>query len=74
MLLSGIYSSANPHQIIIMSMTAAPRSSKTIAGYDAEQLQADVRAAEEAMKQSEMEQIQSLDDLLESFAPTDGRR
>lgn len=54
--------------------TFAQASSKTIAGVDAQQLQEDVRAAEAAMQQSEMEQIQSLDDLLDSFAPTDGRR
>lgn len=58
-------------------------TSKTIAGYDAEQLQAQVRSAEAAMRDAEaaaqkaavareMEQIQSLDDLLESFAPKDG--
>ena len=66
--------------------TRAQASSKTIAGYDGQQLQAEVRAAEEALRKSEqaaaadaaiakeMEQIKSLDDLLESFAPTDGRQ
>ena len=66
--------------------TRAQASSKTIAGYDGQQLQAEIRAAEEALRKSEqaaaadaaiakeMEQIKSLDDLLESFAPTDGRQ
>ena len=66
--------------------TFAEATSKTIAGYDGQQLQAEVRAAEEALRRSEqsaaadaaiareMEQIKSLDDLLESFAPTDGRQ
>ncbi|MBQ9014631.1 MAG: MotA/TolQ/ExbB proton channel family protein [Firmicutes bacterium] len=65
--------------------TLAQATSKTIAGYDGQQLQAEVRAAEEAMRRSEeaaqaeaaiakeMDQIRSLDELLESFAPTDGR-
>jgi len=59
---------------VLFVPTFAQASSKTIAGVDAQQLQEDVRAAEAAMQQSEMEQIQSLDDLLDSFAPTDGRR
>jgi len=61
-------------------------TSKTIAGYDAQQLQAEVRAAEAAMQKSEnaaaaqaaieqeMQSLSSLDDLLESFAPTEGRQ
>ena len=61
-------------------------TSKTIAGYDAQQLQAEVRAAEAAMQRSEeaaaaqaaiekeMQSLSSLDDLLESFAPTEGRQ
>ena len=64
----------------------AQATSKTIAGFDGQQLQAEVRAAEAALRKSEgaaaaeaaiakeMEQIKSLDDLLESFAPTDGRQ
>ena len=63
----------------------AEATSKTIAGPASEQLQAEVRAAEEAMRRAEakvsadaavakeMENLQSLDDLLESFAPKDGR-
>lgn len=66
--------------------TRAQAASKTIAGYDADQLQAEVRAAEAELRRSEgaaaaeaaiakeMEQIKSLDDLLESFAPADGRQ
>lgn len=65
--------------------TFAQANSNTIAGYESQQLQAEVRAAEDAMHgydgattaeaavAREMEQIQSLDDLLESFAPKDGR-
>lgn len=61
-------------------------TSKTIAGYDAQQLQAEVRAAEATMQRSEnaaaaqaaieqeMQSLSSLDDLLESFAPTEGRQ
>ena len=66
--------------------THAQSTSKTIAGYDAQQLQAEVRAAAAAMQRSEeaaaaqaaiekeMQSLSSLDDLLESFAPTEGRQ
>ena len=62
--------------------TFSQANSKTVAGVDAERFQAEVRAAEEGMqmtdvdaaKAKEAEQIQSLDDLLESFAPIDGRQ
>lgn len=57
--------------------TFAQATSKTIAGAPAQQLQAEVRAAEAAMKDFEKDgadQLQSLDDILESFAPTDGRQ
>ena len=77
---------AAPTQAAAPSVTSTPTfaeaNSRTVAGYDARQLQAEVRAAEEAMrradaeaaKAAEMDQIQSLDDLLENFAPTDGRQ
>lgn len=84
---------AAPAQTEAQRVTAKPTfaqaNSKTIAGYDAQQFQTEVRAAEEAMRRTEaaaqaasaeaavakeMEQIQSLDDLLESFAPRDGRQ
>lgn len=84
---------AAPAQTEAQRVTAKPTfaqaNSKTIAGYDAQQFQTEVRAAEEAMRKAEaaaqaasaeaavakeMEQIQSLDDLLESFAPRDGRQ
>lgn len=71
---------------ILSKPSFAQANSQTIAGFDAEQLQAEVRAAEAAMRRSEeaaaqtaaaaakeQEQIQSLDELLESFAPKDGR-
>lgn len=71
---------------ILSKPTFAQANSQTIAGFDAEKLQAEVRAAEAAMRKSEdaaaqaaaaaakeQEQIQSLDELLESFAPKDGR-
>ncbi len=65
-------------QRVTAKPTFAQANSKTIAGYDAQQFQADVRAAEAAQAEAavakEMEQIQSLDDLLESFAPRDGRQ
>ena len=72
-----------PPQPSITSMpTFSQANSKTVAGVDAERFQAEVRAAEEGMqmtdvdaaKAKEAEQIQSLDDLLESFAPIDGRQ
>ena len=69
-------------QAITSKPTFQQATSKTITGVDAQQLQAEVRAAEEAMRRAEaeaavakeMEQIQSLDDLLENFAPKDGRQ
>ncbi len=59
----------------------AQANSKTIAGYDAQRLQEEVRAAEAAAMQGAERgvddldaQLQSLDDLLQNFAPTDGRQ
>ena len=59
----------------------ADANKKTIAGADAARLQAEVRAAANSMKETEeqaiakeMEQIRSLDELLENFSPKDGRQ
>ena len=59
----------------------ADANKKTIAGADAARLQAEVRAAANSMQETEeqaiakeMEQIRSLDELLENFSPKDGRQ
>ena len=59
----------------------AEANKRTIAGEDAARLQAEVRAAannmqaaEEQAIEKELESIRSLDELLENFAPKDGRQ
>lgn len=56
---------------VISKPTFAQANSRTIVGNEAQNLQAEVKAAEAAAAK-EMDQIQSLDELLENFAPKDG--